>query len=80
MQQAYLTLLSLLLVAPLLMVEATSGSLTGYVSISSVNNMMGTFIPLIAYYAGSNKTLPLNIHKVGVGYTLDLKDVHIDSV
>jgi hypothetical protein len=80
MKQAYLTILSLLLVVPLFMVEAASGGLTGYLSISSVNNMMGTFVPLIAYYAINNKTFPVNLHKVGLGYTLDLKDVHIDTI
>jgi len=72
------TLLALACVASA--VTAESGSLTGYLSIESVNNMMGTFVPLIAYYALQNKTVPTKIHKVGVGYTIDLQDIHLDSV
>ena len=79
MRQSFLLILSLAVLSAFMLVDATSGSLTAYVSISSINNMMQTFVPLIAYYAINNKTINLNLHKVGVGYTLDLKKIVIEQ-
>lgn len=59
---------------------ATPGALSSTVSITSINNIVNTFVPILSYYVLENKTMMFNIEEKGIGYKVDLNDIHIDSV
>ena len=44
---------------------------------TSINNVMQTFVPILAYYALNNQTFNVNETYKGFGYKLVLNDVHI---
>ena len=56
------------------------GALSMYLNTTSINNVMATFVPIMSYYALNNKTIPMDVHEKNFLYTLDLSQVHINTV
>lgn len=56
------------------------GAIAASLSIPSINNIMNTFVPTLAYYMVDNKTLELNLHEKGILYSLNIQDIHLNTV
>ena len=57
--------------------EASPGALSMSLNSTSINNIMTTFVPIMAYFVLNNHTFEINEHYSGKGYELDLESIHI---
>lgn len=55
------------------------GAMTLSVNTTSINNIIQTFVPIMAYFALNNHTFDLNIVKKNFFYEFDLKSIHVDT-
>ena len=56
------------------------GALTVSVNTTSIQALLGTFIPIMSYYTLNNHTFVLDYEEKKVLYSLKLKDIHINTV
>jgi len=57
----------------------TPGALELSLNSTSINNVMQTFVPILAYYALNNQTFDVNETIKGTGYKLVLNSIHVDE-
>jgi hypothetical protein len=55
------------------------GAMSLSANVTSLNNMMQTFVPIFAYYALNNQTYPLNIVEKQLLNTLTLESIHFNE-
>lgn len=56
------------------------GSLKLSISTVSVNNILNLFAGILPNYIANNKTFNLNYTDSGFGYSIDFKDLHINTL
>ena len=61
-------------------IAPSAGALSASFNATSLNNMLQTFVPLIAYYALTNKTYEINQETKSILYKFKLDRVHLNSV
>lgn len=57
--------------------ETSPGAISMSLNSTSINNIMNTFVPILAYYVLNNQTIEINETIKGIGYKLELDSVHI---
>ena len=57
--------------------QAQPGALSMSLNSTSINNIMNTFVPIMAYFVLNNHTFEINEKLSGPGYKLDLESIHI---
>jgi hypothetical protein len=57
--------------------EPTPGALGMSLNTTSIQNIMNTFVPIMAYFVLNNHTFEINEVIKGIGYKLDLESIHI---
>ena len=55
------------------------GALTLSVNTTSVNNLIQTFVPIMAYFSLQNQTFNIDLVKKNFFYEFDLKDIHVNT-
>ena len=66
-----------MLLAKDLDLDASPGALSMSLNSTSIQNILNTFIPIMAYFAVNNKTIEIDEKISGFGYKLDLESIHI---
>jgi hypothetical protein len=66
--------------ASVVFADATPGSIGLVLNDTSVNHLIATFIPILAYYSLNNKTIDINYEEKTYLYKFDLKSVHLITV
>lgn len=60
--------------------DAAPGAISSTLRISSVNNILSTFVPILSYYILNNKTMTLDFEESGFGYKIDIDSIHLNTV
>lgn len=66
--------------ASVVLADATAGSIGIVLNDTSVNHLIATFIPILAYYSLNNKTIELDYEEKTLFYKFDLKKIHLITV
>jgi len=77
MKSAILAFVGVALMTVQAQLVAQPGAIELSLNATSINNVMQTFVPILAYYALNNQTFNVNETIKGTGYKLVLNDVHI---
>lgn len=64
----------------LVLADGTAGSIGIVLNDTSVNHLMATFIPIMAYYGLNNKTIEIDYEEKTYLYKFDLKQIHLITV
>ena len=62
------------------MTQAEAGAFDLYVNTTSVNNMLQTFVPILGYFMLNDHDFNLSYHSGGFFYSINLDDLHVDTV
>lgn len=60
--------------------DATPGAISASLNTTSINNIMQTFVPILAYFQLNNQTFDINYEMKSTLYTFDLKSIHLITV
>ena len=77
MKSAILAFVSFAIMTVQSQLVAQPGAIELSLNATSINNVMQTFVPILAYYGLNNQTFNINQTYKGFGYKLVLNDVHI---
>ena len=66
--------------ASVVFADATAGSLGMVLNDTSVNHLIATFIPILAYYSLNNKTIDIDYEEKTYLYKFDLNQIHLIAV
>jgi hypothetical protein len=77
MNPSILAFVGLTLMTVKAQLEAQPGAIELSLNSTSINNVMQTFVPILAYYALNNQTFNINETYDGTGYKLVLNDIHV---
>jgi hypothetical protein len=58
-------------------IDASPGALSMSLNTTSINNLMNTFVPILAYFVLNNSTFNISETISGCGYKLDVESLHI---